>query len=65
MSNGAKWRGIIITFHEHLQAAEQVIWAYGFRFSPEVFWYPISPKQIKIKTKIIGYQKTSAETLKP
>ena len=25
----------------HLQAAEEVSWAYDFRFSPEVFWYPI------------------------
>ena len=25
----------------HLQAAKLVIWAYDFRFSPVVFWYPI------------------------
>ena len=24
-----------------VQAAEEVIWAYDFRFSPEVFWYQI------------------------
>ena len=31
----------------HFQAAEQVIWARDFRFSPEGFYYPISPNKLK------------------
>ena len=30
---------------------------------PEVFWYPIFSKKIKIKTKIIGYQKASGKLI--
>ena len=27
--------------YTNVQAAEEVFWAYDFRFSPGVFWYPI------------------------
>ena len=43
----------------YIQAAEEVIWAYDFRFSPEVFWYPIIFVFYFNFFGEIGYEKTS------
>ena len=43
--------------------SEEVIWAYDFRFSPEVFWYPIIFVFYFNFFGEIGYQKTSGENL--
>ena len=46
--------------HAHIQAAEEVIWAYDLdTLVTRGFLVPNFSKEIKIKTKIIGYQKTT------
>ena len=45
----------------HIQAAEEVIWAYNFRFSPEVFGYPID--FILISLEKLGTKKPLGENL--
>ena len=43
--------------YAYIQAAEEVIWAYDFRFSPEVFWYPIIFVLILISLEELGTKK--------